>query len=348
MIYICNFFVNKKEAVSNQIELLRRQTNARLFAAGIFMGQKHLDPSDIQDGKMILPEEIYNLLLPKVIAQSTEGIHYFEEEPDDSRVEYFNNSKSNLYISMYRRPTLDYAEHLKKYTNLKKVFVELEEHANVLKTHGIDEEKIIVAHTPGLFQPIKNTKTFDPNNINIVFASWNDGTQEALEDRGLLFLLEILRKNPNISLTIPLRDNNTGLFEEYIHNFGLTNRVNLFSPKDRDELVEMYKNCDFVVFTTKKRVTKDVPNSIIDGILCGKPCIVSKTIDYSKTVEKNNIGIVVDEHFTVPNLNISQDQYTTWSNNTETLANKHTESEYLKIINHYLPSDLDNFEPIKI
>lgn len=335
MLYICDFYVNDKEAVSNQIELLRKRTRGKVFAASIFMGQKTLQFSDIRSGRWILPEVHYEALLPRITKLAKNGIHYFEEEPSAARREAFNNSGSALYISMYRRPTSEYVEHLKKYSHLRKIFVELESHREILLAGGIKPGTLEVMPTPGLFKPAQAERKYTPTSIKLVFASWNNAEPNALDDRGLLFILELLRTNSNASLTIPIRDTKTEEFLSIAKRMGVAERVELIMPKDRTELHNMYKNCDFVIFVPKKRVTKDVPNSIIDGLLCGKPCIVSTLIDFSTVVAVQDIGIVLTNHEKVVDLRSEPKDYARMSMNALKYAERHTDDAYTEILTHY-------------
>ncbi len=170
MIYVCDFFA-AKEAVSNQIELLRSNSNSFIFSASRFLNQKKLQPRDLKNKRIIISERLYGFLLPFVARITKSGIHYFEEEPSEKMRKIFNRSISDLFISMYRRPNREYANHLMGYKNLKGVFVELEEHKQILVRNGVNEQKVHVYRTPSLFSSQRNRKLYDPRNVNLLFAS---------------------------------------------------------------------------------------------------------------------------------------------------------------------------------
>ena len=140
MLVINDFFVRYKEAVSNQMELILKKNSAKIISATRFMGQKALQKEDIQDNIYVYsPIKYFFQVIKETIKSKNERIHIFEEEPSRWKRMLFNRSGNPLYVSMYRRPTEEYAEHLKKYKNLKKVFVELPQNKEILKKYGIEE-----------------------------------------------------------------------------------------------------------------------------------------------------------------------------------------------------------------
>jgi glycosyltransferase involved in cell wall biosynthesis len=334
MIYICDFFVNDKEGVSNQIKALSESIKGKIFSAGIFLGQKNLRWNDIKNNRYILPSILYKIILPLVILFSRDSIHHFEEEPSFFKRLCFNllMRKRPLYITMYRRPTDAYVKHVLQYRNLSKIFVELNLHKKILLDSGVKADKIEVFRTPSIFKREKNSKLFIKDDISVVFASWNSKEKGHLKDRGIISLLNMVTSN-QCHLTIVLRDDNTNELDEIIRDMGIENKVILVSPKSRDELLNIYKNSDFVAFIPEKRVTKDVPNSIIDGLALGKPAIVSSIIDVAKIVKEEGVGIVIDGGEV--NLNIAPTTYDAWSQKAFEFSLSSEMDRYLKLTEKY-------------
>lgn len=334
MLVINNFFVRYKEAVSNQMEAIASHYNGKIISATRFMGQKALQLEDIKDNIYVYSPMRYFFETIKVILRNkTENIHIFEEEPCLWKRILFNRSQNPLYVSMYRRPTTEYARHLKKYRNLKKVFVELPSHKKILVENGIDEGKIEVTPTPSKISRKKSNKKYSPNNVNILFASWNNKEGDAIKERGLEFLLLLLRENPNFTLTIPLRDNDTENFENLARKLDVIHRVSLLDiHNDINILIQLFDNADFVAFIPQKRIVKDVPNSLIDGIVRGKPVIISDVIDFSQEVRENNIGIVIPKESKPSQMNIDKDTYEALSRNAYEYSKLHSQERYLEVI----------------
>lgn len=334
MIIINDFFVRYKEAVSNQMELISKRNNGKIISATRFMGQKPLQEQDKQDNIYVYRPFIYFLkAIREVKKNSKDTVHVFEEESSLWKRILFNSSDNPLFVSMYRRPNKEYAEHLKKYKNLKRVFVELEKHKEILIQYGIQENKIMVTPTPSKIPRKRSNKEFNPSNVNILFASWNNKEGDAIRERGLEYLLQLLKENTNFSLTIPLRDNDTQAFEQMAKKLGVWDRVSLLDiHNNMDTLINLFDNSDFVAFVPQKRIVKDVPNSLIDGLVRGKPVIVSDVIDFSETVSNNNIGYVIPKGKKAQKMDISIDEYAEMSKRAYEYSRVHLQENYVKII----------------
>lgn len=258
MLVINDFFVRYKEAVSNQMELIANANNAKIISATRFMGQRAMQQEELKDNIYVYsPIEYIFQAIKETIKSKNEEIHVFEEEPCLWKRVLFNKNGNPLYISMYRRPTEQYAKHLKKYKNLKKVFVELPQHKQLLIKHGINQNKIEVTPTPSKIERKRSNKEYDPNNVNILFASWNNKEGDAIRERGLEYLLELLKENPNYKLTIPLRDNDTENFNAIAKKLGVYDRVKLLEiHNDTEVLTQLFDDSDFVAFVPQKKNCK--------------------------------------------------------------------------------------------
>ncbi len=333
MIYICDFFA-AKEAVSNQMEMLRSGNNSYIFSASRFLNQKKIRMTDLKNKRIIVSERLYEILLPFVVRANKNGVHYFEEEPSEKIREVFNRSKSDLFISMYKKPDREYVEHLKGYKNLKKVFVELEDHKQILIENGISEQKVYLYKTPSLFNSQQNNKPYDSKKVSLLFASWNNAEGNPLEERGINYLLDLISSNSNLTLTVMPRDDLTKEFLQKVKEMNLEKRVRMEWPKNLQELKKVFEECDFVAFTSKIKISKDVPNSIIDGLSLGKPCIISSVVDFSKVVEDQHLGLALSD-FDIFNFNINKTSYDAMSDRAYKYSFSHSRNNYLEIINNY-------------
>lgn len=240
-----------------------------------------------------------------------------------------------LYVSLYRRPEEQHIPYLRSYKNLKKIFVELPEHKELLVAKGFSPNTIEVTPTPAKILRKKSKKEFSPRNINIVFASWNNSEQNALHDRGLIFLLDFLAINPEYSLTIPLRDSKTNEFLNLARAKDVADRVELLTISSTSELENIFDQADFVCFIAQNRIVKDVPNSLIDGLAYGKPVIVSDELDFWKTVNKHDIGYVIKSGTNPERLKVDRESYVAMSNRAYTYSERHTPTAYQMAATNY-------------
>lgn len=293
MTYICNFYAHQKEAVSNQLELLRNHVGGNLFAAGIFLNQQHLLYEDICQKRIILSEPEFIRTLPNFVKSlpKDESIHYFSEEPEQDKLKIFNSVPNNLYISMYRKPTKEFVKFLKEFKKLTKIYVELDSHKSILSEFGIAPDKIIVSHPPSILERSFSVREFTGK---FLFASWNGGDFNSLEKRGLIAILDLLELNTDIVCNIILRDNEINLYEEMIQKRGLDGRITLSNINSYIDLRKAFMDTDVVLFLTQIKLTKDVPNSIIDGFALGKPVVMTNVVDFAKIVTDYDMGWVIN------------------------------------------------------
>lgn len=335
MLIINDFFKRYKEAVSNQMEYLLQETGGKIITATRFMNQKSFQKKDRKDRIYIYPPFLYNLLLIFNIIFSKEDIHIFEEEPSLYKRILCNISKKRVYISMYREPYNKYAEHLKKYKRLSGVFVEDDYHKEKLLEFNVPKNLIHISYTPAKIPRKPNKKEFNPSQINLLFASWNNAEGNPLVERGLIFLLDLLKINNNFYLTVLLRDNKTEKFIREMNNRKLQDRVRLIDVTE-EELIQEFDKCDFVVYPIQKKLTKDIPNSLIDGISRGKPVILSSIFGFSRTVKKEKIGYVIEPNTEPSKLNINKGEYDKMSKKAFIVSEKYTKELYVKsIIKNY-------------
>lgn len=330
MTYICNFYAHQKEAVSNQLELLRSHVGGNLFVAGIFLNQQHLLYKDICQKRIILPEQEFIRILPNFVKSlpKDESIHYFSEEPEQDKLKIFNSVPNNLYISMYRRPTKEYASFLKKIKNLARIYMELDSHKSILSEFGIRPDKIIVSHPPSIFERSFYARKFTGK---FLFASWNGGNFNSLAKRGLIAILDFLELNTDIVCNILLRDNEINLYEEMIQKRGLDGRITLSKVNSYADLRKAFMDTDVVLFLTQIKLTKDVPNSIIDGFALGKPVVMTNVVNFAKIVTDYDMGWVINPG-EVFDARIIKATYKEKSQNAFKYSEKLTPFNYIKAI----------------
>lgn len=328
MLFVSDFFTRHKEAVSNQVELLALKQSGQVVAASRFMGQKVLRKVDRRDGIFVVPRLLYPLSLMIALAKSKEGVHSFEEESFWWKLAVFNAFRRPLMISLYRRPEEKHLKYLKRYKHLERIFVELASHREMLVQAGFDPDMISISPTPAKLERKLSSKQYDQSNVTIVFASWNNSEPNALHDRGLIYLLDLLAANPAFSLKIPLRDSKTKEFLRLARHKGVADRVCLVEIHSPEGLSDLFDEADFVSFVAQDRVVKDVPNSLIDGLSYGKPVIISDVLDFWTTVRDHKVGIVIPAGEAAKKLDISRQQYQKLSQNAFNYSARHTPEAY--------------------
>ena len=242
---------------------------------------------------------------------------------------------------MYREPYHEYAEHLKKYKNLSGIFVESDYHKEKLIQYGFKKSLVHVSYTPAKVPRKSNEKKIDLSHINLLFASWNNAEGDPLAERGLIYLLDLLVINENFYLTVLLRDDRTAKFIEEVKNRKLESKVKLLDVNEK-ELVEEFDKCDFVVYPIQKKLTKDIPNSLIDGISRGKPVILSTIFGFSKIVTSEKIGYIIEPNTRPIKFNIQEKEYYSMSKKAFDVSEKYTKDLYVKNILKNYKGDIND------
>ena len=141
--------------------------------------------------------------------------------------------------------------------------------------------------------------------------------------------------NPGFTLNIVLRDSNTADFINEVKGRGIQDRVTLTEIKIPEDLTYVFEQCDFVAFPAQERVVKDVPNSLLDGLMFGKPSLLTDTIDFHEIVTKFGLGVVVPAHEQAKELKIEQKEYDAMRKRAQEYSKRHTKKSYLEIVDHY-------------
>ena len=90
MIIINDFFKRRKEAVSNQMELIAKDNDCEIVAATRFMNQKPLQEDELKDKIYVYSPLVYPFQIIKHLKNSEGPIHIFEEEPSKFKETVFN------------------------------------------------------------------------------------------------------------------------------------------------------------------------------------------------------------------------------------------------------------------
>jgi hypothetical protein len=144
----------------------------------------------------------------------------------------------------------------------------------------------------------------------------------------VVYLLDLLVKNPECSLTIPLRDTKTAEFWEIAHHKGVSDRVKLITINRPEELDTLFDNSDFVSFVAQDRVAKDVPNSLIDGLSYGKPVIISDVLDFWTVVDEHAIGYTIKSGTKAKRLKVTGEEYAAMSKRAYAYSKRHIPAIY--------------------
>lgn len=162
---------------------------------------------------------------------------------------------------------------------------------------GVDQNKVHLVY-PGIDLQKFRPADFPPplNRPKILFAT-APRSKEELEGRGVNFLIEVAKANPDIHFHFLYRPWANGytsleatrcLIEKYqVKNIILSNKIN--------DMSQVYKKYHFTIIPyTKSDGGKECPNSLIESLSCGVPVLVSCCSPLAYFVRKKMCGEVFD------------------------------------------------------
>jgi glycosyltransferase involved in cell wall biosynthesis len=114
--------------------------------------------------------------------------------------------------------------------------------------------------------------------------------------KGLTYLLEALakiksRKNmPDVILEIAGFGSEEGNLRQLSKRLGLENEVRFIGQLDENKLVETYQQSDIFV---NPSLNEGMPNSVLEAMSCGLPCIVTNIEGNNEVVRNGQCGLVI-------------------------------------------------------
>ena len=190
-------------------------------------------------------------------------------------------------------PQLDFLQ------QCRKIIVQTDTYRQQLLAWGVEKAKVELIY-PGIdlkrFSPMKQVVTL-PANPTLLFATAPRSVEE-MEGRGVNVLLEAARDNADIHYRLLYRPWRTGYTslqptEQYIEEHQLKNvtLTNGVVPN----MVEVYQQCQFVVIPyTSSDGGKECPNSLVEGLGCGLPALISSVAPFAYFIEQQKCGVVFD------------------------------------------------------
>ena len=179
------------------------------------------------------------------------------------------------------------------------IIVQTETYRRKLLSWGIEENKVELLY-PGVelsrFSTISQRKKLQ-GKPTLLFATAPRSVEE-MEGRGVNLLLETAKENADIHYRFLYRPWRTGYTsleptQTYIERHALTN-VTLTNHIVR-HMPDVFKESHFVVIPyTSPEGGKECPNSLVEGLVCGLPALISSASPFSYFIEQYRCGVVFD------------------------------------------------------
>jgi len=190
-------------------------------------------------------------------------------------------------------PQLDFLD------RCRKIIVQTEAMRGILVALGVEASKTVVLY-PAVdlqrFTPRQAGATF-PHAPKVLFAT-APRTWEEMEARGVQLLLAAAKGSPEVRYHLlyrrwrhhytSLQPTKELMTSHQLRNVTLTDGV-------VDDMPSVYRDHHFTVIPyTKPGGGKECPNSVIEGLACGLPALVSSATPFSHFVATHKCGIVFE------------------------------------------------------
>ena len=162
--------------------------------------------------------------------------------------------------------------------------------ADDLRRAGIGSERIRVIY-PGVNLDEYRPATRAPRDrFRVLFASSPSDANE-FEARGIPLLVELARLCPEIDVTLLWRAwGNHEAAQRAFANLHPPENIDIDTRRGR-EMAAVYQDADAIACLYEPGFGKSCPNSIVEGLACGVPALVSGTCGIAGLIAKHGAGV---------------------------------------------------------
>tara|TARA_Y100001970_G_scaffold168897_1_gene206538 strand:+ start:16212 stop:17327 length:1116 start_codon:yes stop_codon:yes gene_type:complete len=174
-------------------------------------------------------------------------------------------------------------------------------------------KKIIKLYNPYNFNKITNSYDEERNRSGI---AWIGNFREV---KGLPYLFEIAKENPNIEFNIAgTFSDDTNDIKNIVNQLDSLKNVNIKGYLNPSEVNSLLRNSICLLNTSKY---EGLSNTYIEAMFAGTPIITTKNADPDNMIKENNLGFVAEDYSQITNLilklssNFDYDNFYKKSNN---------------------------------
>jgi glycosyltransferase involved in cell wall biosynthesis len=277
-----------REAISKEVDGLRRSLAPGSPVVSFSLGQR----SGLNRPERVLTLSCRRWLTLRAIAALV--------EPRGDVTHAFGSLDGwHLLRSLGRRPLLytvaipGPALDRELYDHVTTFAVESRALAQPLLALGVPADRIEVVY-PGIdlsaFRPASSPP---PSPFRLLFAS-TPADVRYFESRGIPLMIELARRRRDIHLTLLWRRwGNVGAAQRALRELAPGDNVEL-RVADVEDMAAVYRSAHATMCCFAPGTGKSIPNSVIEGLACGRPALVTEGSGISEVVDQQLAGVVAD------------------------------------------------------
>jgi glycosyltransferase involved in cell wall biosynthesis len=282
------------EAISKELQALRVGERAKAPVVSIAPGQER--SINISDRTLRLSTQLWPVLraIAALIERSGDVSHVFG-----------GFTSWHLLRALGRRPILltavtagdGISQALPRIPDV--VVVETDALTEEWTAAGVPQDRVRLIY-PGVdlraFSPLPRRPS---NRLKLLFAS-SPSTPIEFEPRGVPLLIDVARARPDIDIIVPWRK--WGMPSDTLKALAFLRPPSNFIVyhENVDDMRRLYYEADATIIPFDRVGGKACPNSMIEGLACGRPVVLVRNCSVARLMENSGAAIVVDR--TVPGL----------------------------------------------
>lgn len=275
-----------REALSKEVDLLRRQGGRVAPVVSFATRQKPEWCRKERVIKLAGHQQARLHLLAAALERFGDVTHAFGALSEWHLLRFLGR-RPLVYTAALRGPTLDRW----LYDKVAVFAAESQPLADILVAAGVSAQKIEIVY-PGVDLDAYAPAPLPDGRFRILFASTPADVAE-FDVRGILLMIEAARLLPDVDFVL--------LWRRWGDVAAATRALAALDPppnvlvdlRDAADMVSEYQRAHATICAYAQGFGKSSPNSVIEGLACGRPTLVSPAVGTSALIEENGAGIVI-------------------------------------------------------
>lgn len=275
-----------REALSKEVDLLRRQGGRVEPVVSFATGQRPEWNRRDRVIKLSGHQQARLHFLAAVLERFGDVTHAFGALSEWHLLRFLGR-RPLVYTAALRGPTLDRW----LYDKVAVFVAESQPLADILVATGVSAKKIEIVY-PGVDLTAFTPAPLPGGRFRILFASTPADVAE-FDVRGILLIVDAARLLPDVDFVL--------LWRNWGDVAAATRALAALRPppnvimdiRDSHDMVSEYQRAHATICAYAQGFGKSSPNSVIEGLACGRPAIVGPAVGTSALIEEHGAGVVI-------------------------------------------------------